>query len=120
MPLYDLSSFISSRFAVSRYEGIVEGQGSPNTPLLMRFIQKRAGDGIGVGDMVVSSGMGGVYPPGLNIGRVSAVNYREYEISMEAELEPVIDFSRLDYVFVLESSPPAAGLPETAGEGAGQ
>jgi rod shape-determining protein MreC len=102
MPLYDVSCSVSSRFVVSRYEGIVEGQGSPDLSLLMRFIEKRARDEINYGDMIVSSGLGGVYPPGINIGRVSGVNYREYEISMEVVLEPVIDFSRLEYVFVID------------------
>jgi rod shape-determining protein MreC len=115
MPLYDANSFIASRFSVSRYEGIVEGQGSPGAALLMRFIQKQAKDEINVGDMVVSSGMGGVYPPGINLGRVSGLSYREYEISMEAELEPVVDFSRLEYVFVIESEP--APAPPAAGQG---
>jgi rod shape-determining protein MreC len=101
MPLYDVSSFIAARLAVSRYEGIVEGQGSPDTSLRMRFIRKRARDEINFGDVIVSNGMGGVYPSGINIGRVSAVNYQEYEISMEVELESAIDFSRLEYVFVI-------------------
>ncbi|MDR2717085.1 MAG: rod shape-determining protein MreC [Treponema sp.] len=102
MPLYDSSLLVASRFAASRYEGIVEGQGNPDLPLRMRFIPKRARDMISQGDLVVSSGMGGVYPPDINIGRISYVSYHEYEISMEAELEPLIDFSRLEYVFVIE------------------
>ncbi|MDR0456643.1 MAG: rod shape-determining protein MreC, partial [Treponema sp.] len=102
MPLYDSSLLAASRFAASRYEGIVEGQGNPDLPLRMRFIPKRARDMISQGDMVVSSGMGGVYPPDINIGRISSVSSHEYEISMEAELEPLIDFSRLEYVFVIE------------------
>ena len=114
MPLYDVSSFIASRFAVSRYEGIVEGQGSPDTALLMRFIPKRAREEIGVGDMIVSSGMGGVYPPGINIGRINAISYQEYEISMEAELEPALDFSRLEYVFVIEAMPAGTAVTEDA------
>jgi rod shape-determining protein MreC len=104
MPLYDESSFISSRFSVTRYEGIVEGRGTPSTPLVMRFIQKRARDEVNYGDMVITSGIGGVYPAGINIGRVSGLNYGEYEISMQVELEPVIDFSRLEYVFVIEAA----------------
>jgi rod shape-determining protein MreC len=111
MPLYDVSSCISSRLSVSRYEGLVEGQGDPESFLLMRFIQKRAMEEIDFGDMVVSSGLGGVYPAGINIGRVRRVNSREYEISMELELEPVMDFSRLEYVFVI--SPQAERAPET-------
>jgi rod shape-determining protein MreC len=102
MPLYDVSSFVSSRLAVSRYEGIVEGQGNPDALLRMRFINKRARDEIDYGDLVVTNGMGGVYPSGITVGRVSGVHYQEYEISMEVELEPVIDFSRLEYVFVIE------------------
>ena len=103
MPIFDLGSQISSRFSVSRYEGIVEGQGNPETPLVMRFIPKRARDEINTGDLIVSSGMGGIFPPGINIGRVSSVSFREYEITMEAEIETVIDFSRLEYVFLIEA-----------------
>jgi len=102
MPLYDSGLLVSSRFAASRYEGIIEGQGNPDLPLRMRFIPKRARDEISRGDMVVTSGMGGVYPPDINIGRISNISYHEYEISMEAELEPLVDFSRLEYVFVIE------------------
>jgi rod shape-determining protein MreC len=103
MPLYDGSSFISARFAESRYEGIVEGQGNPDLPLVMRFIRKRAMDEISAGDMIVSAGLGGVYPPGINIGRVNRILYQEYETSMGVELESAIDFSRLEYVFVLDA-----------------
>ena len=101
MPIYDESSYISARLSVSRYEGIVEGGGTPSSPMIMRFIEKRAKDEINYGDMVVSSGIGGVYPPGLNIGRVTGVNYQDYDISMQVELEAIIDFSRLEYVFVI-------------------
>jgi rod shape-determining protein MreC len=101
MPVYDVNSFIASRFSVSRYDGIVEGQGNPDTPLRMRFIRKRARDEISQGDMIVSNGMGGVYPGGIAIGRVNLIHYQEDEISMEVELESLIDFSRLEYVFVI-------------------
>jgi rod shape-determining protein MreC len=103
MPLYDTSSYISSRLSDSRYEGIVEGQGSADMPLIMRFIRKRARDEISFGDLITSSGLGGVFPPGITIGRVSKIHYQEYETSMEVELEPAIDFSRLEYVFVIET-----------------
>jgi len=102
MPLYDSRCFVSSRLAESRYEGIVEGRGIPEIPLLMRFIRKRARDEINIGDMVISSGMGGTYPAGINIGRVNKINFQEDELSMEVELEPSIDFSRLEYVFVIK------------------
>ena len=101
MPLYDTSCFVSSRLAESRYEGIVEGQGKVDIPLVMRYINRNARDEINIGEMIVSSGMGGIFPPGINIGRVNKINLRENELSMEAELQSSIDFSRLEYVFVI-------------------
>jgi len=107
MPVFDINSLVASRFSVSRYEGIIEGQGNAETPLLLRFVPKRARDEINIGDIVVSSGMGGVFPAGINIGRVSNVNVPEYETSLEVEVMPMIDFSRLEYVFLIEAETPA-------------
>ena len=101
MPLYDTSYFVSARLSESRYEGIVEGRGNPDTPLLMRFINRRARDEIFPGDMVVTSGLGSFYPAGINIGRVSRINFQAAELSMELEIEPSIDFSRMESVFVI-------------------
>jgi len=69
----------------------------------MRFVPRRARDEIKTGDIVVTSGMGGIYPAGINIGRVSGVNVLEYETTLEVEITPMIDFSRLEYVFVIEA-----------------
>ncbi|MDR0411111.1 MAG: rod shape-determining protein MreC [Treponema sp.] len=104
MPLFDTSSFVAARFAYSRYEGIVGGQGRQDKPLVMRFSQRHTGNEINFGDEVVSSGVGGIYPPNINIGRVSEILYQESEISMEVELESSVDFSRLEYVFVVNNS----------------
>ncbi|MDR2467893.1 MAG: rod shape-determining protein MreC [Spirochaetaceae bacterium] len=103
LPLYDEHCFVAARFSQSRYEGISSGKGNLNQPLLMQSIDKRARDSMLRGDVVVTSGMGGVYPAGINIGRVNMVLFHEYETSLEVELEPTIDFSRLEYVFILES-----------------
>ena len=101
MPLYDTRSFVSARLTESRYEGIVEGRGSPEIPLVMRYITRRARNEISIGDMVISSGMGGVYPVGINIGRVNRIIYQENELSMQVEMSPVVDFFRMEYVFVI-------------------
>jgi rod shape-determining protein MreC len=100
LPVYDVNFFISARFSDSRYEGLVEGQGDREASLLMKNIPKRAQEEISYGDLIVSSGMGGVYPPGIAIGRV--IRFQEYESSMTVELESVITFSRLEYVFVVD------------------
>ncbi|MDR0663214.1 MAG: rod shape-determining protein MreC [Spirochaetaceae bacterium] len=105
MPLYDQRCFVSARLASERYEGIVEGQGRPGLPLLLRSLTKKARDSIKTGDIIVTSGMGGVYPAGITLGRISGILFQEYETSIELELESAIDFSRLEYVFVIEKKP---------------
>jgi rod shape-determining protein MreC len=84
----------------------------------MKLVPKRARDEINSGDMVISSGIGGVYPAGLNIGRVSSIISREYESSLELELSFAADFSRLEYVFVIdEESENAAGARRGSASG---
>ena len=102
MPVFDINSQVSSRFSVTRYEGILEGQGNSDSPLIMRFVPRRARDDINNGDIIVTSGMVGIFPPGINIGRVSGVNVLEYETTLEIIVVPMIDFSRLEYVFIME------------------
>ena len=103
MPVFDTNSLVSARFSISRFEGIVEGQGNTETSLLMRFVPRRAREEINVGDIIVTSGMGGIYPQGINIGRVGGINVLEYETTLEVEIIPMLDFSRLEYVFVIEA-----------------
>jgi rod shape-determining protein MreC len=103
MPVFDVNSLVSCRFSVSRFEGIVEGQGSSENSLIMRFVPRRARDEINIGDIVITSGMGGIYPPGINLGRVSSINILEYETTLEVDIIPMIDFSRLEYVFIIEA-----------------
>ncbi|MCL2210742.1 MAG: rod shape-determining protein MreC [Treponema sp.] len=103
MPVFDINSLVSCRFSVSRFEGIVEGQGNSDSSLIMRFVPRRARDEINIGDIVITSGMGGVFPSGINMGRVSGVNILEYETTLEVEVLPMIDFSRLEYVFIIEA-----------------
>lgn len=115
MPVYHIGSFVSARFAQSRYEGIVEGQGGPDLPLLMRFIPKRARGELREGDVIVTSGLGGVFPSGITVGRATKLFFEEELTSMEIELAPLIDFSRLEYVFILSPEPQYAGTAVQTG-----
>jgi len=120
VPLYDRSSAVSARLAKSRYEGLLTGQGGIEDSLLMRYVRKRALDEAQNGDLVVSSGIGSLYPPDLALGRIKRIRDLEYQPSLDIEVEPILDFSRLEYVFVATRSGPEAespGLPPTAAPG---
>ncbi|MDR1231935.1 MAG: rod shape-determining protein MreC [Spirochaetaceae bacterium] len=112
MPLYSGTAYVSARFAKSRYEGLVEGQGGLEFPLRMRSITKRARSEIQEGDVVITSGLGGMYPAGITIGRVSSLYFEEALTSMEIELVPSIDFSRLEYVIIISPEDFAAHTAE--------
>ena len=59
------------------------------------------GDDVQVGDAVMTSGFGGVYPKGLRIGQVAAVEREEERLVHRAAVTPAVDFGRLEQVFVL-------------------
>ena len=106
-PLYDPSCQVSARLDVSRFEGLASGQGVDRATLLMRYVKKIAADRIEYGDLVVTAGLGGLYPAGINLGRVRDIRAETYETSITLEIEPIIDFDRLEHVFVLD----VAGAP---------
>jgi rod shape-determining protein MreC len=54
-----------------------------------------------VGDTVISSGFGGVYPKGLLIGTVTSVRQEAYGFFHEIEVKPAVDLARLEEVLVL-------------------
>jgi rod shape-determining protein MreC len=52
-------------------------------------------------DVVLTSGLGGEYPPDLLVGQVSSVRKRESDLFQEATVQSVVDFSRLEIVLVI-------------------
>ena len=53
------------------------------------------------GDLVVTSGLGGNYPPNLVIGQVSTVRTLPYDLFQSASVQPAVDFARLEIVLVI-------------------
>ncbi len=101
MPIYDRSCYVAARLFDSRYEGLLNGRGTPDDPVIMRYVKKFAKNDIHYDDLVITSGMRSLYPKGIYVGRVRTIVAKEYETSLELSIEPVIDFSRLENVFVL-------------------
>ena len=53
------------------------------------------------GDIIVTSGLGGIYPKDLPIGRVVSVGPEEYDVSYSAVVEPFADVATVRDVFVI-------------------
>ncbi len=56
---------------------------------------------IKIGDLVLSSGLGGNYPANILIGQVVSVRHRETDLFQSAAVQPVVDFSQLEIVLVI-------------------
>ena len=99
--MVDPDNYVASRLQKNRFEGLVEGRGNENGELIMRYVRKSAGSSIGMNDLIVTSGMQSLYPSGIVIGRVKEVRARDYATSLELILQPVVNVSQVEYVFVL-------------------
>jgi rod shape-determining protein MreC len=98
----DPNSAVSAMIQESRAQGVVSG--SYSRRLTMEFVRQAVA--VHEGDVVLTSGIGGGFPPGLVIGRVSAVQGSPQEVFKEVTVEPLAGLSRLETVLVLTSFTP--------------
>ena len=101
MPIYNMDYIVSARIQNSRDLGLVNGNGSQDNPLLMQYIRKKVADELSYGDIVVTSGENDNYLKDIPIGTISKIISLDYNSSLDIELTPIIDFSRLENVIVV-------------------
>lgn len=81
--------------------GTLEGNYSFLADGMCRFVCPDGGADVKEGDLIVTSGMGSVYPYGLPIGRVTRVEVNEYTRSLSAYVEPYHSFEVSGRVMVI-------------------
>ena len=85
----------------TRARGIVEGALAGGCGL--KFVKRT--ERLEVGDLVVTSGMDGIFPKGLPIGHIASIDKRGQSLFQYATVEPTVDFGRLEEVLVARGSP---------------
>ena len=98
MLVTDNISSIPARLGSSRATGIVRGGGLGGA-MTMDWIDLE--DQVAVGEVVLTSGLGGRFPQDMVIGRIGEVERREAELFQRAIVQPVVDFDSLEVVFVV-------------------
>jgi rod shape-determining protein MreC len=84
--------------------GFVRGTGDPaRYGCKVEMVDSR--DEVEIGDLLVTSGKGRWFPRGLPVARVTKVVRRELGRDQDVDAAPTVDFSRLDAVLVLVTSP---------------
>ncbi len=63
------------------------------------------------GDLILTSGLGGGYPPDLIVGQVVTTRKVDYELFQRATVQPTVDFSRLEIVLVITNFRPVDVSP---------
>jgi rod shape-determining protein MreC len=99
----DVDSTVSARLTKTRDLVEVKGDFSLRDQGLCKMYNISPGIDIAVGDSVETSGIGGIFPKGITIGKVKEIRQINNELDRYAIIEPVVDFRRLEDVFVLKS-----------------
>lgn len=64
------------------------------------------------GDRVVTSGLSGIFPKGLLVGTISNVYRERHELFQSADIEPAVDFNKIEWVFVILRDPRDEDYPQ--------
>ncbi|MBI3753003.1 MAG: rod shape-determining protein MreC [Deltaproteobacteria bacterium] len=81
----------------NRIKGIAEGKGADR--LALKYVRHE--DDIQVGDILVSSGLGGIFPKGMVVGEVVRVEKGDDNFFMTIEVKPGADLRRLEEVLII-------------------
>jgi len=102
MPIVDSSSGVSCFVERTRDKGILNGiatAGSENA--LLNLSKLRLDADLLPGDTVITSGLAGVFPKGIPIGKVTEVSRSEDGMRNQAIVTPHVDFAHIEEVMVI-------------------
>jgi rod shape-determining protein MreC len=95
--LIDESSNIDALVQETRIQGILQGAGSLGCSL--KYVSKT--ETVNVGNIVISSGLSGLFPKGLLLGSVKSVDKTDSGLFQKVDVAPFVDFARLEEVMVI-------------------
>jgi rod shape-determining protein MreC len=98
MLIVDRKSGADAMIQRTRIRGMLKGKGGNRCSL--EFVPKNAD--VQVGDLVLASGLVGLYPKGLVFGKVTAANKKNPGVFQEIEVSPNVDLSTLEEVLVVK------------------
>lgn len=98
----DPASTVNVRLEPSGAQAILQGQLTGE--IFLDMIPQEAQ--VQAGDLVLTSGLGGGYPPNILIGQVASIRSRDQDIFQRASIQPVADFSKINIVLVIVNFKP--------------
>ena len=99
--IIDRNSAVDVLLQQSRTKAVLEGVGRPDVCEL-KYVPRS--ETVEPGETVITSGLGGIYPKGLLVGKVEKVWKDGYGLFQKVEVVPQVDFRRLEEVLVIVST----------------
>ncbi|HEX3028350.1 MAG TPA: rod shape-determining protein MreC [Clostridia bacterium] len=103
IPIIDPDSSVSGIIAKTRDDVIIKGDVALKDQGYCRMDYIPLDADITVGDEIITSGIGGIYPRGILIGTVKEIRRSNNNLSRYAIIKPSVDFRRLEEVYILEN-----------------
>ena len=97
--IIDQNTAVDTLVQRSRARGMVTG--TSDDRCIFKYVMRQ--DDVRVGDVLIASGLDGVFPKGLRVGSVSAVQKEGPGIFQEVNVVPSVDFATLEEVLVVRS-----------------
>ncbi len=101
LPITESASSVGVCTSRSGAYGLAEGSYALRRDNLCSMNYIRSDSDIKVGDTVITSGLGSVYPYGLKVGKIVSVKRDVYSRTLSAEIEPYTDFESATRVMII-------------------
>jgi len=103
----DASSVVNVRLKSTQTEALLNGSvtGDINLGMLPQDVDLKQGE------LVLTSGLGGNYPPDVLVGEIVTVRKRETDLFQTASIQPMVDFANLNAVLIISNFKPIEIAP---------
>ncbi|MDI6704438.1 MAG: rod shape-determining protein MreC [bacterium] len=91
-------SYVGAKLRRTEFKGVVVGKDFRTCQ--MKYLDSSAD--VKKGDIVITSGEGGIFPGNIPIGKVTNVEKKNYQLFCDIEVSPFVEFGKLEEVLVIK------------------
>ncbi|MCS5551366.1 MAG: rod shape-determining protein MreC [Gammaproteobacteria bacterium] len=100
MSVLNKNTVISTRFAKSNYFGELHWDGKSHQFAQLHSIEKYVD--VSIGDSLITNSFSSIFPEGISLGTINRFQRDETENFYTIEVDLGVDFSNIDYVYVIK------------------
>ncbi len=103
LPVISPDMKMGVKFRQDRFPGLLSGYSYNSSLCVINYITRAAH--VKLGNIIITSGQAGVFPPGLLVGTVVKSELLEASSYRRAIVKPMIDYNLLEEVFIIKKKP---------------